>query len=264
VQGPLGALAGKLARRMPTRLRNWMPAIAMGMVLLASAAAVAFQAARRPEAPFRWLSFQDKEGRSAPPCEHYWSDFRDLLGRFQEDTRLCRTDLLGSLDSQWLTWWTAFGPGRVFVGPAFTAVVSDQVQERRLLLFCRLVGVSDDQFPRLMRLYYVNAQYLGCAKYQATRAYTFSPLEDYDPADRPRIRRKSVDDGWHLVIPRSELRRLARAYAETSLGQCEFRLPDVVVLTSYELDLGLRPPEAQYAEVHRNATFTVWVRREAP
>jgi hypothetical protein len=165
------------------------------------------------------------------------------------------------MDLQLLTWWTGFGPGRAFLGAAFGTVVSDEVQERRVLLFCRLIGVSEERLPRLLRLFHVNSGFLGCAKYQASRAYTFCPLDDYDPELRPLIRKKSVDDSWHLVIPRSEMRRLQQAYAETSLQRCEFRLPDVVVLTGYELSYGLHPPDDLYVEAYRNRSFAAWIRR---
>ena len=248
--------ASRLARR------HVAAATAVGAVLLAGTAAVVWQAVRRPpNLPFRWL-VPDATGDAARPLDdRYWSDFRDLLCRLDESPELRGAEVLGALDAQVLNWWGAFGPGWQFVAQAWVTPGSDQVQERRLLVFCRLLGLRDEQLPRFLQFYYIKASLLGCAKYQACRGHTFSPLDDYEPADRAEILKKSVDDSWHIVVPKSEIRRLERLYAQSSWRDCEFRLPDVIVLTACERSLGLCPPAPEYAEDFRNSTFTVWVRR---
>ena len=224
----------------------------------------AWQAWQPPDTGFRWLGFGDPAAsESQPSRERYWADYIDLIARLQEPSRHRDAEVLGTFDSQLLAWWTSFGPESVFVAHAFATVATDRTQERRLCLFCRILGLDGEQFPEFVQRYYVNSLYLGCAKYQASSAYTFSTLDDYRPEDREVIVKKSVDDSWHLVIPNSELSRLKEQYNDTSLSQSEFQLPDVIVLTSFEVGLGLRPIASLYARTYRNGTFTVWVRRSA-
>jgi hypothetical protein len=262
LQGPALHALGRLAARWPARLRAAGITATVSAALLACLAMVVCQAVRPPPLSFRWLSYGAAREQPRPSAERYWTDYRAMLGRLRE-SHPQRAEVLGAFDTQVLDWWSAFGPHWCFVAPAYVTTGSDQVQEHRLLLFCRLLGLRDEQLPGFLQLFYIDASVLGNAKYQASRAYTFSPLDDYDPAVRARIRKKSVDDGWHLAIPNGELRRLARSYARTSLSDHAFRWPEVIVLNSYERSLGLYPPTEQFDEVYRNPTFTVWRRREA-
>src|SRR5262249_51541301 len=102
---------------------------------------------------------------------------------------------------------------------------------------------------------YVNHFWLGHAKYQASRAFTFAPLSDYDEAVQLRIRATSVLDNFKVAVPNSEQRRLV---ADFETLKPELKRLDLVVLSNDESLARFAPPEDQFRLSYRNSTFRVW------
>ena len=119
--------------------------------------------------------------------------------------------------------------------------------------------MSPADFVTFARRSYVNIFWIGCAKYQASKAFTFSPLDDYDEVDRAKIATTTIFDNFAVALPRSQQARLSRVFEEVDLTHLD-RL-DLIVLTKDESTVGFAPSSVAFDLVFENAVFRVWSRR---
>lgn len=173
----------------------------------------------------------------------------------------CR--VVGTFDSQVTYWWLTFGGGKGFLVDPMISTLSDDEVESRLIDFCRLLGMTPNTFSAFISQNYINLFWLGLNKYQASRAHTFSHLEDYSPEDRKRILStpgvQHWEETWTVFIPLSEQKRLrARFEREKSLHS---RRLDLIILNRNEIAAGLSPVSQDFVLEFENPVFQVWVRK---
>ena len=145
--------------------------------------------------------------------------------------------------------------------PSFSTLPDSEV-ESRLVDFCRLLGMTPDRFASFIRKPWVLIFWIGHNKYQASRMYTFSPMEDYSPEDQKKILSspwlESWQSSWNIILPLSEEKRLRHQYVQETMPQ--HRL-DLIILTRNEIDPGLSPVSDDFVLEFENPVFQVWVRR---
>jgi hypothetical protein len=169
----------------------------------------------------------------------------------------------GLFDHQVAFWWLAFGGGNLFLAePAFSTLPDSEV-ESRLITFCHLLGMTPDNFASFIRKPWVLVFWIGHNKYQASRLYTFSPIDDYSPEDQKKILSspgvESWQSSWNIILPLSEEERLCHQYGSKTSHPS--RRLDVIILTRYEIDMGLSPPRDDFVLEYENPVFQVWVHR---
>lgn len=194
--------------------------------------------------------------------QNYRADFNDIVGKLS----LYKTDrnikVLGTLDHQVFCWWTAFYHGFTYLPDPFISTVSDNEGEYRLMTFGHLLGLNSEEFQDFINRRYVNVFWLGLAKYQASKAYTFAPLLDYDEEAKARIKNTTILDSWMVAIPKSEQKRLlADYYTLKDLSPTDFPRLDVIVLTN-EPDLKEFYPSSEHFQLtYKNETFRIFIKR---
>jgi hypothetical protein len=196
------------------------------------------------------------EYRSLPD---YRRNFKALVSELEKPA-YGRCRVLATFDHQVFAWWTSFRRGYAFNPDPFSSAVCDAEIERRLLLFCKALRMTPDDFGSFLDRPNVNLLWLGCAKYQASRAHTFAPMGEYTERQREQILRSSLQDSWTLVVPQAEKARLARLYADVAAVSEMPRL-DVMILTNDESLRSFAPSAGEYEEVYRNAAFRVFLNR---
>ena len=213
-----------------------------------------FRAVRRdPSQHMRAATFDDWAG--LPDYRrHFAALVRELEKPAYADSRV-----IGTFDLQVYSWWATFHSGYSFLPEAFLTTASDQEIEDRLLRFCRLLGLDDAAFLKLINRRYVTVFWLGCDKYQASVAHSFSTLDDYSPAERAKIGATSFASSWNMAIPISEQNRLVHSYQMTSVDQIALpRLDVIVLLKALE---PFTPPADLFEPRYENAVFKVWSRK---
>ena len=100
--------------------------------------------------------------------------------------------------------------------------------------------------------------WLGCSKYQASKAHTFAPLWDYPEDVRARIAGSSIFSSFNVALPLTTRQRLAALYDELALPAAE-RL-DLIVLTKDESLAAFAPSPKESSLVFENDVFRVWTR----
>ena len=99
--------------------------------------------------------------------------------------------------------------------------------------------------------------FLGCAKYQVSKAHRFAPLEDYGPRGRRAFERSTPLSSWSIALPEPEAQRLVERYAAFREGRGDLRL-DLIVLGPGRLDRGLAPDPERFRLSFENALFRVY------
>jgi len=228
-------------------------------VTLMVCALVAFHlATSRPHYPMGHLRGDLEPYQKLGP--NYRSAFTDLAKELSKDTYKSAS-VVATFDTKVRTWWSTFREGNSFNPDVFLTTVSDAEIESRLVILCKLLGMQQpEQFGAFVKEWMINAIWLGHNKYQATRLYTFGPIEQYPKEVRKSIQNLSWFETWHLFIPHDEVTRLQDLFARTRLEPSGIR-PDVIVLTSYDLAQGLEPLPVFFAPSFQNDTFKVWTRR---
>src|SRR5262249_45372426 len=147
----------------------------------------------------------------------YRADLLSVIGRLGEPASRGRR-VLATLDHQLFVWWVAFRHQPAYLVDPFVSPLGDQVIERRLVRFCKLVGASRAQLGDVLAERTVNVFWLGHNKYQASRGHSFAPISEYAPATQRSILTSSPFDNWHIALPRGELERLLALYDAESPG----------------------------------------------
>ena len=193
---------------------------------------------------------------------------------FSEMTRHMRQELpsdavVASFDHQVFAWWMTFEGKYWFLVEPFVSSIPDDELEIRLLVLCKLLGVSTDDFIDFLQTPiesepdthgYANVFWLALAKYQASQFYTFAPLDDYTTTQQTAIAR--TDYVWQTIIPLSELDRLRKRYDATSLDDLDSRALDAIVLNNHGPEAEWTPPLDGWKLSFENDGFRVFIRRD--
>jgi hypothetical protein len=207
----------------------------------------AYERHMRPEFP---------EWRALPT---YRRDFVQLA-RELESERYKDDVVLGTFDHQLWSWWVTFRPGSTFFSDAMITTLRGSEIERRLMLFCKVLGLNARQFEELINHRVVNIFWLAHDKYQASQAHTFAPLSEYAPEERAAIDETSILSSWAVAIPDSERQRLSDKFQRVQpAGE---RL-DLIVLTKDAIAGDFHPAGDGFALTYENDTFRVWQKRRA-
>lgn len=253
--GALDRVRRRLRRRGRRRRAFRLAEALLGMVtLLLSLQMLRAMDYGRPEGPVR------EDIPSYDQLPDYYDNFVALV-RELESERWRDARVLGTLDHQLYVWWTAFEHKAMYVSDPCYSTIDDDETERRLLSFLQLVGARSEQIPLLVSDQGIHIFFLGCAKYQASKAHHYGPIEEYPPADQRVIREGPVTANWTLAIPRSELQRLRMRFQRVRLRDVPFASPDVIVLNASDRARGLEPPQKSYDRKYANGAFEVWKRR---
>jgi hypothetical protein len=204
-------------------------------------------------------------------ADHMRSDIRDLKGLtdyrepFVDLVRELSRDrydgdlVLGTFDQQVWSWWTTFRGGYSYLADACTTNAEDAELERRPTQLARLLGMTRTGFLEFARREDVMIFWMSCAKYQATRAYSFAPLDDYIEADKRLISTTPGYLNFTVALPLSQQARLGRLFDATDVR--EMNRLDLIVLTRDESLLPLSPPDSDFDLAFENRVFRLWKRR---
>jgi len=197
--------------------------------------------------------------------EKYRPALRDLEREFQQNPALRNARTFTSFNHDVFVLLTAFHNKRAVNPDAFASTLSDEEIEDRLISTALLFQLAIPNFEAWLTHYYMLNYFLGCNKYRLATDYRFSKLEgDYSKevlesmAD-PRFPKQ---DGWILVLPKSEGERLAGRYAahSTYVDTSDPALPEIIVTCPEHLELrgafALHP--ALYELTYTNTVFDVY------
>ena len=221
---------------------SWMragSAVALTMVC----AVVLYQRARSDESSrydghLRLDTHRELSNLGAKP---YRAEFTDLARYLLTESH--GDDLvLGTCDPMVYMWWLTFTRGHSFAADPFVSSVPDRVVEDRLMALCHTIGMTPDQFIAYVKNWTVHSWWLSSNKYQASKAHTFSTLDDYSPEEREGIKGTGLYHTWNTVIPRSELSRLKQQYESMTPPYYERRQLDLIVLTNDKALAPFSPP----------------------
>jgi hypothetical protein len=189
---------------------------------------------------------------------HYRRDFAALAAELEKDDYY-GVKVAATFDHQFMSWWLTFRDREMFLAEPFLSVVPDAEVESRLIEFCKMLGMTTEQFREFIQRRYVLNFWLSLNKYQASSAHAFSSLDEYTPEIRGKIAASSVYENWLLALPLSEEKRLLEKFAATPPGIT--RKLDLIVLTKDRSVAGLEPLPNDFAPVYENETFKVWRRK---
>lgn len=167
--------------------------------------------------------------------------------------------VLGTLDQQVHVHWQTWVGGRSFVPDGFVSIAPDADIERRFALFCRTVGVPEEEFLELLSEPSHNGL-LFVSKYGTNRAYAMSPLADYTEAQQKAIQGRGQFVSFSFEVSRPEKERFRQLYADPKLGENAPRL-DLVVMTNEGRYGKYAPPASDFELKFENAVFRLYARR---
>ncbi len=194
--------------------------------------------------------------------EPYRDEFARLVRHLSRHTR-GKGSVLATFDPVAYSWWLTFAHGYSFLGEPFVSAVPDRVVEDRVVAFCRLIGMSTDEFAAYVKQATVNSWWLSSNKYQASRTHMFSTLDDYPPEERPGILATTLYDSWHIVVPISEVKRLQRKFELETVASADRWQLDVIVLTNNSPLAGFAPPEEEWRLSFQSNRFRVYDRQSS-
>lgn len=252
------ALVRSAAKRAPwsTRVqRRVSAAFLVTFLMLRTAALFRSSAAAGYAGHLRAESFQELE---AMGTASYRADFAGLATYLSSLPHANRRLVLATFDHEVCVWWMSFNQGYSFLADPFISTVPDREIESRLASFCHLLRYSPRDYAGFIRDRSINWFWLSCDKYQASRAYTFSPPSDYTAEDRAKITRTTILDNWNVIVPRSEQQRLLADFEATRRDSPRREL-DVIVLTNEKAFRDRAPPASLWRLSYRSPRFRVFV-----
>lgn len=197
----------------------------------------------------------------------YRDEFNDLVQYMK--VNIPEDAVVASFDHQVFAWWMTFSEGHWFLVEPFVSSLPDHELETRLTLFCKLLGMSADEFITFIQTPredqpnnngYVNTFWLGLAKYQASRLHTYAPIKEYTQEQQQAILQSS--NVWQKIIPQSELDRLRQRFDESELAGFETRTLNAIVLSKIGPEAVLSPPSQSWELKFENNGFRVFTRVE--
>lgn len=190
---------------------------------------------------------------------HYRGSFSDLLVELSKK-KYKRCEVLGTFDHQFFTWWVTFRGGYSVLAEAFNTTRHDTEIEDRLMFFCRTLALSPAEFENFVDRWWFNYCWLGLFKYNATKAHTYAPIEEYSPEAREEIEQFNIWRTAYITMPRGERNRLREKYLRYDYRKEKYRL-DLIVLAKVPPFADLRPPDGEFRLVYQNQAFRVWCRK---
>lgn len=188
---------------------------------------------------------------------NYRSDFVEIVNELLSPTYK-DSSVIGTFDQQLFNWWVGLNKKFSFLPSTAFSMVSDDEIETRLLAFCKLLGMNIEDFRTFINRQYVNGNWLALNKYQASKAYTFSPLSDYDPDIQKKIEMTSILDSWYLAIPNGEQNRLIQKFKTMPDNAWKNWRLDLIILTNDESLRNFSPPSDNFELIYENETFRMW------
>ena len=248
----LDVAATQLAKRAPALAakRAWRPT-ALAIVAIVGIGASVERHAIQLSRPHHVRT--DFIGYRMPMYRESFEELtRELAKESYRDARV-----LATFDIQVHAWWSLFGGGQAYLPDPFATNVPDEEIEDRLLSFLKMHGVDRRRTLQLLQNRLVQIFFLACAKYQASPAHTFAPLDEYPPRVRQALASMSVFQNWRVWIPESEALRLLEKYDRLP-GTLQGRRLDVIVLGRGKLDGQLEPDPAEFQKSYANRVFRVY------
>jgi hypothetical protein len=202
-----------------------------------------------------WARYEDR----------YRPALRELDREFQRNSALHRDATFTTFNMDVFTLLTAFHGKRAFNPDVFASTLSDEEIEDRLVTSALLLQLSEQNFHPWLSHYHILNHFLGCNKYRLADDHRFSPVdEDYPPHYLHYLKEPwyPQQDGWVLVLPNSEGRRLAARYSARSnrLAADDNNLPDLVILSPEHQEqrdvFALHP--GLYELIYNNEVFEVY------
>ncbi len=190
----------------------------------------------------------------------YRTEFAGLIRHLTGVTSRERP-VLATFDPMIYSWWLTFGGGYSYLADSFVSCVPDRTVESRLAVFCRLIGMSREEFEAHLRKPQVQRFWFGANKYQASRAHAFAPIGEYDGAVQREIRSGSIHNNWHTVVPSSEVERLGREFERVTPADFSRRELDVIVLTNDASMAAHSPPAGDWDLSFKSPRFRVYRRK---
>ena len=195
----------------------------------------------------------------------YREAFNDLVQYMK--VNIPEDAVVASFDHQIFAWWMTFSEGHWFLVEPFVSSLPDHELETRLTLFCKLLGMSADEFIKFIQTPredwpnnngYVDTFWLGLAKYHASRLHTYAPINNYTEEQQQVILRSS--NVWQKIIPQNELNRLRKRFDESELSGFETRTLDAIVLSKIGPESPWSPPSQFWELKFENNGFRVFTR----
>lgn len=171
-------------------------------------------------------------------------------------------EVVDSFDNKFHVWWVNMLGAHSYMPQAFASTLPDKILEQRYVQFCKLNGMTEDQFDAYTRTFEAQWAFIGVCKYNATRTYALAPLSDYEPQEQKLIQTAPRDSAWNLAIPLSERGRLRKLFRETSIADRDLYRLDAIVLRDKDWQMGMKPPTDRFHLVFENAFYQVWRRQE--
>ncbi|MFO0619549.1 MAG: hypothetical protein U0414_43580 [Polyangiaceae bacterium] len=167
--------------------------------------------------------------------------------------------VLGTLDQQVHIHWQTFVGRYSFVPDGFTSVTTDAELERRLLLFCRTIGMSAETLRGLLQESRIQSTFFG-GKYEANAAFAMAPASDYTDEQNARIRARNLYVSFQFELPKSELARFEAQYEDPKYGGEMPRLDVIVLQRDKYLDDLAPSAEDGWEQTFSNNYFRVYLR----
>jgi hypothetical protein len=244
----VGGVADRLARRR-----------AYVYVTLAAVLVIGLGYRMREASVFRGHLRPQFFGYASEARPSYRESFAELTSFL--DRNVPRDAVVASFDHQVYSWWLTFHPGYSFLADPFVSSAPDREVEIRLALLCRVLGLSAQEYARLIQEPVINWFWLGSQKYQASLWHTYALLDDYTAEQRQQILQTAA--WWHdPIVPQSELKRLTTQYENVTETESGKRSMDVIVLGNRGLEQPWAPQSDEWRLRFSNDGFRVYVSRD--
>jgi hypothetical protein len=194
-----------------------------------------------------------------PAGRPYKSDFADLA-RVLSSPAYERRRILATFDPVVYEWWIGLHGRFASVADPFLSTRPDAEIEARFMALCDEVGMPGGAFEKLVANKVIQVYWLSYDKYNVSPLHHYGEKSDYSSAAQDQMRTSAITLGWNIVVPKSELSRLADAYRRSSWKARRITPPDILVLSKDEVAQGRKPRDPKFRESFSNGTFVVWVR----
>jgi tetratricopeptide (TPR) repeat protein len=193
--------------------------------------------------------------------DHYRPNLRALEHEFIANPVLQQARTFSTFNFDVSVLLTAFYDQRAYNPDPGASTLADDVIEDRLCEMGKVLGIPPEQFGSFVRQLHINNYYLACNKYRFATDYRFSGDEDYPSAYMAVLQRWHPQWGWVLFMPDSEVRRLVANYASVLARESDPQtLPDIIVLSRIEWNMGMTPAPEWYGAIYSNQIFQVYVK----
>jgi hypothetical protein len=207
------------------------------------------QRTAREETHIPWASYGDA----------YRPNLRALEKEFQTNPALAQTRTFATFCYEVQFLLAGFHDKRSFLPDSTFTTLRDEEIENRLCEAGKIFGLKVDNFAAFIQQHYILNYWLGGGKYWFTRENHYSTEDDYSPEAQAMLKQMPWDNTWCLLLPRSELIRIAQKYSTILSANSNKQLyPDVIILTTMEKKAGLVPNPELYNQLYENQVFVVY------